>query len=559
MTMKTAADAVVIGSGVSGALVAQRLAEAKCRVILLEAGETGSPRAALVGKYVTASVKSMGAPYKGTEADRIVPSPDGANDPYLHQPDGANFKATYQRRVGGSTWHWRGNVPRFLPNDFRLRSLYGVGIDWPITYRDLEEDYCKAERELGVSGNHEEWQNYKGAWRSQSFPMSEIWSSYGDSVVAPTINDLVVEGVRLRVTRTPQARNSQPYDGRPACAGNSTCDPICPIGAKYDATSHVAKAVQAGAILYEKCVATRLVVEPSRLISAVNYLTWDGEEHSIATGLVIVAAHAIETPKLLLLSACEHAPNGVANSSDFVGRCLMDHLQGQGAALLNTPVFPFRGPPTTSGIDDFRDGPFRATHSAFRMSVGNDGWGLVEGPYTTLVNMVRRSEKPLYGQALRVALRDRLSRQFRISYSTETLPDPDNRIDLSPTEIDALRVPKPRIRFRPSEYNLRAFAAGRRVITAIFAALQTSEEPRFNSDPHAYSSANHIIGTTRMGLDPKTSVTDPYGRTHDHPNLFIAGCSLFPTCGTANPTLTSVAITLRSIPAIKSALGKFTP
>ena len=543
-------DVVVVGSGVCGALIGAKLGAAGLRVTIVEAGESGQSRTELVGNYVTASVKSMGSPYKGTEADRWVPSPDGANDPYLDQPLGKTFKSTYQRRLGGSTWHWRGNVPRFVPNDFRLRSFYGVGVDWPISYTDLEAFYCDAERELGVSGNHAEWQGYLGATRSKAFPMSEIWSAYGDTVVARAIDGLVVNGVELRVMRTPQARNSQPYDGKPACAGNSTCDPICPIGAKYDATRHIDKARAAGVEVLERSVATRLVLQAGR-VASVEFKRWDGSLGSVAGKVIVVAAHAVETAKLLLMSACDDAPQGVANSSDFVGRCLMDHLQGQAAALLREPVFPFRGPPTTSGIDAFRDGPHRALHSAFRMSIGNDGWGLVEGPYATLVNTVAaNSETQLIGAALRATLRDRLTCQFRISYSTETLPDPENRVQLSPS-TDALGLPKPRIHFRVDDYSLRAFNVGRRVISEIFRALHPREEPRFNPDPAAYSSANHILGTTRMGSDPRTSVTSAFGQSHDHPNLFIAGASLFPTCGTANPTLTAVALALRAIPRMQ--------
>ncbi len=548
--MKGATDLLVIGSGVCGALVAHRLARRGAAVTILEAGEVGPARVQLVGTYVTAAKKTMGAPYKGTDADRFAPSPDGGNDPYLDQPDGA-FKATYQRRVGGSTWHWRGNVPRFLPNDFRLKSVYGRGDDWPLTYDDLEPFYCEAERELGVSGNHEEWDNFKGARRSRPFPMSEIWDSYSDTLVAARINGLDVGGVTVRVMRTPQARNSQPYDGRPACAGNSTCDPICPIGAKYDASVHVGKAVAAGAVLVEQCLATRLVVGPDRRVTEVEYKRWDGSTGSVRAKVVVVAAHAIESPKLLLMSRGEHAAGGVANSSDHVGRCLMDHLQGQAAALLKFPVFPFRGPPTTSGVDDFRDGPFRDRHAAFRMSLGNDGWGLVQGPYATVLDLVRGTP-PLFGQPLRRAVRDRLTCQFRISYSTETLPDPENRVLPSP-QTDALGLPKPQLLFKPSEYNLRAFEAARGVIRRIFDRLDPVQT-KFADDPNAYSSANHIMGTCRMGTDPRRSVVNPDGKAHDHPNLFIVGASVFPTCGTANPTLTALAVTLRGLPAIEDAL-----
>ena len=543
-------DLVIVGAGVVGGIIATRLAREGARILILDAGERGPARVELVGAYVTAPKKTMGSPYRGRDGDRFAPGPDEPEDYYV-QPGTDKFKATYQRRVGGSTWHWRGNVPRLVPNDLRLRSVYGVGIDWPLSYEELEPWYAEAETEIGVSGDHDEWQDYLGAHRSRPYPMSKIWPSYADTVVKGAVDGVKLEGISVRVMSTPQARNSQPFDGRPPCAGNSTCDPICPIQAKYDATAHIAKAEAAGAELREKSVATRLQVDPDGQVRRVTYRTWDGEEHTVSGRLVVVAAHAVENAKLLLMSRTDAMPAGVANRSDQVGRNLMDHLQGQAACLLPDPVYPFRGPPTTSGIDAFRDGPFRRDSAAFRMSLGNDGWGLVQGPYATAASLIRGDK--LFGRALRDRLRDIITRQFRLSYSTETLPDPTNRVLLS-DRMDGLGIPRPLIEFRLHDYNRRAFEMGRRVIQALFTRLGATEV-KLPPDPYAYSAANHIMGTCRMGEIPSASVVDSFGRSHDHPNLFIMGGSAFPTCGTANPTLTIAALTLRALPALRQTLG----
>lgn len=559
-------DVIVVGAGVAGALVAWKLVAYKDKpvsVLLLDAGENvpegmaPQDRLHLVQAYVTAANKTMGAPYKGREGDTLAPSPDTPDD-YYDQAGNEKFKATYQRRVGGSTWHWRGNIPRMIPNDFRLRSVYGVGVDWPVTYNELESWFCDAEWEVGVAGDHAEWNGFLGAHRSRPYPMSKIWPCYGDTIVAQALEGVTYNGIPIKVFSTPQARNSQPFDNRPPCAGNSTCDPICPIQAKYDAMVHVKKAVDAGARLKDKSVATYLHVDEDQRVRRVTYKTWDGAEHTVTGHVVVLAAHAIETPKLLLMSTPERAPGGkpgaaqpptgVANTSDQVGRNLMDHLQGQAAAIVPEPLFPFRGPPTTSGVDTFRDGAFRRTHSAFRMSLGNDGWGLVEGPYATLRNLV--FEEKLFGAALKEKLVYRITRQFRVSYSTETLPNPNNRVTLS-SEVDGLNIPRPKINFEVDEYNKRAFEVGRQVIWTIFQALKATEM-KFSPDPNAFSSANHIMGTCRMGADPKKSVVDAECRSHDHPNLFILGASTFPTSGTANPTLAVVALALRAAGAIRS-------
>ena len=542
-------DLIIVGAGMVGGILATHLASGT-RILILESGEKGPSRAELVGAYVTAPAKTMGAPYHGRDGDRFSPSPDTPTD-YYDQPGADKFKATYQRRYGGSTWHWRGNVPRLIPSDFQMQTLYKVGVDWPLTYTDLEPWYGLAEKEIGVSGDHAEWDGYLGAKRSTDYPMSKIWPAYGDTVVKPLLDGALLEDREVRVMSTPQARNSQPYDDAPPCAGNSTCDPICPIGAKYDATRHLNRAAQAGVEIRTQSVVTRLHVDVDGRVRQVTYRTWDGVDHTAKGRVVIVTAHAIETPKLLLMSRTNEIPEGVANRSGQVGRNLMDHLQGQAAAVLPMPVYPFRGPPTTSGIDAFRDGPFRATSSAFRMSVGNDGWGLVQGPYATALELIR--EEKLFGKALRQRIRDVITRQFRLSYSTETLPHPDNRVTLSPQQ-DALGIPRPLISFQLSDYNRRGFEMGRRVVRALFERLGATDIA-MPVDANLYSAANHIMGTCRMGTSASTSVVDPEGRSHDHPNLFILGGSTFPTCGTANPSLTIVALTLRSLGAIKRELA----
>lgn len=405
-------DVVVIGSGVCGALAAWRLAEAGARVLILEAGESGPPRVELVGAYATAAFKTPGSPYKGRDGDVKAPSPNGETDYYV-QDSGDRFKSTYERRLGGSTWHWLGNVPRLLPNDFRMKSTYGVGVDWPIGYSDLEEDYCRAEEMLGVSGDHDQWNGLFGAFRSRPYPMSKVWESYSDRRIAESLHGAVFDGVPLKLMSTPQARNSQPYDKRPACAGNSSCVPICPIQAKYDATVHVRKAQKHGAEVRTQAVVVRLESGDGSLISRVIFKDWDKREYSVRARLVVLAAHAVESPKILLMSG----EKGLANSSDQVGRNLMDHLQGEGGCISPEPLFPFRGPPTTSGIDGFRDGEFRTYRAAFRMSLGNNGWGRLEAPADTLLRLMK--DEHLFGKALRQRVADTITRQFRISYSTE--------------------------------------------------------------------------------------------------------------------------------------------
>ena len=449
-------------------------------------------------------------------------------------------------------------MPRHCPSDFALQSRYGVGVDWPIGYLDLEPWYCDAESELGVAGDHDAWNGLLGGFRSKPYPMTQIWPSFGDQWVIDGLAGATVEGVPVTPISTPQARNSSPYQGRPACAGNSSCVPICPIQAKYDATVHLKLATRHRhnpAELRSHAVVTDLQLGDDATVAHVVYVPWDGhhkgEPVTVTGRYVVIAANAIETAKLLLLSKSERMPHGVANSSGQVGQNLMDHLQGEVVCLTPEPIYPFRGPPTTSGIDGFRDGGFRAEHAAFRMSIGNDGWGRSEPPETTLAHLLDRH---LFGDELQRELRERVTRQLRISYSTEVLPDPTNRVTLS-DQNDNFGLPRPKIEFALHDYNRRAFARAKLVAAQIFAHLGASEIQVVNQDPNAYSGAGHIMGTVRMGLDPTQSVVDPQCASHDHPNLFLVGAGVFPTAGTANPTLTLAALALRAADTVHRRLA----
>src|SRR5262249_30220087 len=153
--------------------------------------------------------------------------------------------------------------------------------------------YCKAETELGVAGDDAEWQGVHGAFRSAPFPMSKIWPSWSDLQFSRALSATPIEGHTLDVLSTPSARNSQEYDGRPPCAGNASCVPLCPIGAKYDASVHVKKATANGAQLRERSVVTRLEVDADGTVHRVRYKQWDGVERIVSGRIVLLAANAI--------------------------------------------------------------------------------------------------------------------------------------------------------------------------------------------------------------------------------------------------------------------------
>jgi len=514
-------DVVVVGSGVAGALAARQLARAGLKVKILEAGG-GFERAEASERYEAALERNLSAPFKPWP---WAPNPDeNSAASYFGPQANPDYRPSFIKGVGGTTWHWTGMALRFVPADFELKRRYGVGIDWPLSYAELEPWYCKAEEALGVSGDSED---DHGSPRSAPYPNPPIPLTWGDKVLAGKLAPLGV-----KVGSLPAARNSRDFDGRPQCRGNNRCTPICPIGASYSADHDVAKAVAAGAELIKMAVAYKLEVGADGAIAAVHVKRPDGSSERIAARRVVLACNSIETPRLLLNSACEAAPMGVANRSDQVGRNLMDHTIFLTSFALPEPLYVGRGPQCVGGLLTGRDGPFRRKYAAAKLFIGND------------LNIQRDAGKVLENSANWVnpyaALRSSAIHQGHIGAEIEPLPEASNRLTIDASRRDPLGIPYPTVNYRPGDY----LAAGRDYWQKQVGDWIGKIGGKVSGTWLAASS-HHPTGTCRMGNRSVNSVTDPFGRCHDHANLFIVGGSLFPTMGTANPTLTIAALSLR--------------
>ncbi len=572
-------DAVIVGSGIVGSILAFKLVKAGKRVLIIEAGvESRNRRATYTQKFHLAGIPDPESPYP--DDNRNAPRPITHIDTtkldntgaYWIQKGPQPFSSCYERQTGGTTWHWLGLFPRMLPADFALQSNYGVGLDWPITYADLEPFYREAEWLVGVAGDVS-IQNY-GGFRFEpgyQYPMAPVPPSYSDQKIQARLGGLKVFGQNVYLTSTPAARNTQAFDGRRACQGNTSCIPICPIQAKYDATIHLTKAEQLGAKLWTQTVVDRVLVDPSSgRVSGLSYLKYDdprkpgASASDVVTAKVyILAAHAIETPKILLNSRTDVLPKGAANRSDQVGRNLMDHPFPINWGLMPEPLYPMRGPRMTSGIETLRDGPFRRSHASFRIDIGNEGWTWAnDDPGTSVDTLV---DQGLFGAALRQQLRHIGTRSLRIGFLIEQLPIESNRVTLS-DKVDGLGIPRPQIEYDIDDYCRQGFVAARQVARALFSQMGVDDRTGLlwvragdpgtfwvNGDWYQFFGAGHIVGTFRMGTDPCTSVVDPFCRSHDHENLFLCGTGTMVTVGTTNPTSTAVAIALRAFDTILKA------
>ena len=291
MSDALAADVVIVGSGVAGALTGYTLARGGVKVLILEAGPRVDRAKALVN-FRRSPTKSPNSPYP---AHPKVPQPDDADiGAYYVQAGPETFNTLQARVVGGTTWHWGGLALRYHPNDFVMHSKYGVAVDWPLSYEDLEPWYGEAENALGVAGpDNEDW----GSPRSAPYPMPPVAPTYLDKVVGAACSK-----VGLAMAPFPQARNTVFRDDRPPCCGNASCVPLCPVGAKYDASVHIAKAEAAGARVEALAIAHEIVVDREGRVTAIRFLRPDGSLNEARGRVFVIAAHAIETAKLLLMS-----------------------------------------------------------------------------------------------------------------------------------------------------------------------------------------------------------------------------------------------------------------
>ena len=443
--MDISADVLIIGSGVAGALLACELAGKGASVVIMEAGPRVD-RAEAVKRFHAAYPKTPELAYRqsGFTPHPMTEDPHG----FYAQKGSDVFNSTYLRQVGGTTWHWLGTAIRLIPDDFRLKSLFGLATDWPISYDDLEPWYCRAERELEVSGDEAE---DLGSPRSSSYPLPPVPQSFLDRRW-----EQALRGSKFDLRPTPQARLSKGTSSRPSCHGSASCIPVCPIQAKYDATVHIARAETLGVRLLTETCANFIECREDGRVTAVRFKRLDGSEGRVQPRVLVAAANAMETPRLLLASRSNASPAGVANRSGLVGCNLMDHPIQLSWALAREPAWPYRGPGSTSGIENFRRSTRRATDFALRFEIGNEGWSWPTGAPELTARELAMSG--LSGKELDRALKEQTSRHIRVAALTEQLPLQENRVTLDWIRVERTGLPGLEISYRLDAYTHGALA-----------------------------------------------------------------------------------------------------
>lgn len=621
-------DAVIVGAGVSGNLIALQLGLAGKKVLILEAGlAVPDSREGYMENFYLALAKTPESPYPATasrQGQPAQPLPDPATLPtprptvlslgqppdasYLVQPQGGGvpdpqgnmrqlqFSSTYERNGGGTSWHWLGTSLRLVENDIRMKSKYDVFYDWPLDYSELQTLWAQAEKEIGVAASTAQQEPLQAAIGldfppGYQYPMQAIPMSIVDQTISTAVAGMQVPGMldgnddqRLYdvfVTPTPQGRNSEPYQDRRVCAGNTNCIPICPIQAKWDPTVTLGKAEDTGNVTVSyQSVAYNVAVE-GKSATRIDYYQWSRDANgnltkqskSVTAQVYVLACHAIENAKLLLLS---NNKQGIANTSGQVGCNLMDHVLYLSWALIDESagsIWGYRGPLATSGIESLRDGDFRGQRAAFRLEIGNEGWNFpASDPYTTTMDYIQgtntaqlnSNQKRLGGLALVNQLNTLLTRQFRIAALFEQAPQQENCITLDPTNVDGLGIPRPKVDYGLDPYTMEGFRVAADVCSKIYQRMGATEFTRtstggagdftYKGKNYHYYGAGHVMGTHRMGTDPNTSVVDANQQAHDVTNLWVVGSGSFPTVATANPTLTLLGLAFKSAASIIAAL-----
>jgi glucose dehydrogenase len=426
--------------------------------------------------------------------------------------------------VGGSATQWGAATPRIPPHDFKTRSRYGYGADWPLTYEDLEPYYCDAEQFLGVSGTHAD--NPFAPPRSRPYPLPPFLLSHDDQILAERLR---THGIVLHTA--PQARTRLPYDQRPGCQNFGTCE-VCPIGVRYSPNHHLARAAATGRCRVHTNTSVRRVVldKAGRARALIYQANGAATEQEHAAKVIIIAAGAIESARLLLLSSSDRHPDGLRHRG-HVGQHLTFHHVWSARLHYKDNFLPGNVGPHTGQSHQFLDPPDRGKHGGIQLDFSSD---------ETFMPTLSPEEKA--GSEIIELSRQR--RHWRILYlHAESLHSPQKFVALS-DKRDRLGDPFAHIHYESSDFDYETYRFARQIFDKFVTA--TGADAAELNDVDQYNSGFHHMGTCRMSVDVRDGVVDRFGRVHRSPNLFVIGGSNFTSVGAVNPTLTMVALAIRA-------------
>jgi choline dehydrogenase-like flavoprotein len=433
---------------------------------------------------------------------------------------------------GGQAW-------RFMPQDFRMASIYGVPegsslADWPISYDELAPYYERTEWEIGVAGDQTTMKHLPSYEKPYPMPPQPL-NLQGQTARRGA------QALGWKTVSIPLLINSVPYNNRPACIQCQHCVGFaCPVDAKNGTqNTMIVRALVSGCCdLVTEAMVERITVSEAGRVTGVAYFDRSGERVEVGADVVVVSGGAVETARLLLNSTSPAEPNGLGNNHDQVGRNLQGHYYPGARGLFDDPVQDNVGPGATTATCEFN-------HD----NDGIIGGGMLADDFTVLpIVFWKRKlppDLPHWGAANKDFMRDNYRRVMDITGPVHEIPNPDSRVTLSGTVRDKFGIPVAR---------LSGVAHAETVRTGVYMNERAKEWLRaagavkvWGDPPGPYLSAGqHQAGTCRMGDDPQTSVVDRWCKVHGHDNLYIADGSVHTTNGGFNPVLTIMALAFRT-------------
>ncbi len=524
-------DVLIIGAGASGAAMAWSLAETRMHIVCLEQGGFPNP----------ADYPSTGRDWEARAMDEYHFNPNVRAAPadYPINEDDSPIKIANYNGVGGGTVLYAGHFPRFLPSDFKVKSLDGVADDWPIDYEDLAPFYAENDRMMGVAGLAGDPANPPN--NDVALPPLPLGKS--GQAMARGFNEL---GWHWWPSDTAIATRS--YDGRAQCINLGACLSGCAQGAKASTDiTYWPHAQRAGVELRTNCRVREITVGADGLADGVIYYDVDGAEQELKAHVVVLACNGIGTPRLLLNSASPLFPDGLANASGLVGKNLMFHPYALIQGIFEEELDGHHGPLKSIRSQQFYEtDPDRDFVRGYTFEMTR---GL--GPVGTAMNGLRRGLIP-WGEDHHAAFRRLYNRISGMVAICEDLPEEHNRVTLDPDLTDGDGIPAPKISYTLSENSRKmldhALAKGEEGLRAAGAYEIFTEAP-------LSIGGWHLMGTARMGTDPTRSVVNHWGRCHDVKNLFIIDGSIFVTSAGVNPTRTIQALALYVADQMKQRLA----
>lgn len=550
-------EVVVVGSGAGGGMAAHTLTAKGVRVLMLEAGRDYDPltETPMFNTNDQAPLRGASTPDKNFGFyDATV---DGGwqvpGEPYT-TGEGSEFLWWRSRMLGGRTNHWGRFSLRFSHHDFKAASRDGLGADWPMNYEDLAPWYDRTEALVGVCGNNPGLDD-----------MPDSSPGVLQPPPAPRVPELMIAAAakKLGITAAPMRRAvlTEPLDDRQACFWATSCGRGCSIGAAFQTTTSLLPMARATGNLriVTDAMVSSVQVDANGRASGVTFIDrTSGEPVSISAPVVVLAASACETARILLNSSSDAFPNGLANGSGQVGRNLMDStgasFVGSIPALEGRPRYnedghtsnhwflPWWGHEAQArGELDFP----RGYHFELGGGFGAPGMGvgaMAEG----------------YGPELRESMRRRYGSFIGLSLRGEMVASDKCYMDIDPVEKDRWGIPVPRFHWQWSEHELRQVAHGQRTAQAIIETLGGEmRDPDLPPEDLIKKGGEiiHEVGTTRMGTDRHSSVTNEWGQTWEVPNLWVMDGGVFASNPHKNCTLTIMTLAMRNADRLSSAMA----